>query len=383
MSRQRTQIDVHFLLKKTKKIKIKKIYVKKFMNKVNRKKIRKITKKVISITLSLLILLIGLDLIKHSLITWFDKNFFANFFVSPTKSFFISYLMTEITMSWSPIAWAFISLGESLKISAQNLAAILMWTRWWVNSFLLITGILMLFKWKSLRRALWITVIQFLVTLSVTLLSAIFMFPLLKTNILGLIANKITNWLVVHSAIDVFTGFFSAGIKLYVWNKVMLIIIGIFMLIWWLFLFDKSFSFLGDKKNKEKLKKIENKKTAFVSWFIITALTMSLSISITILLPLYTRKLFNRKLLIAYILWANISTLFDTLFLWVITKSRLGIEVIIAFLISVILAVSIYLIFYKYYFKTIWKITDIILKNKYRFLIFTIIVMLVPVLFLL
>ncbi|NOZ44664.1 MAG: hypothetical protein GXP45_06050 [bacterium] len=69
-----------------------------------------------------------------------------------------------------------------------------------------------------------------------------------------------------------------------------------------LFMFDKSFSFLKEKKNKEILDKFESSKTAFISGFLITALTMSLSISVTILLPLYIRKYIDRKLLIAYIL---------------------------------------------------------------------------------
>gem|GEM_PF-5632163 len=42
---------------------------------------------------------------------------------------------------------------------------------------------------------------------------------------------------------------------------------------------------------------------------------MSLSVSVAIMMPLYVRKAINKKMLIAYILGANVSTLFDTLFL--------------------------------------------------------------------
>jgi Na+/phosphate symporter len=149
-----------------------------------------------------------------------------------------------------------------------------------------------------------------------------------------------------------------------------------------LFFFDKSFSFLKQKENQKILEKFENKKTAFLSGFIVTALTMSLSVSVTILLPLYLRKLIDRRLLIAYILGANISTLFDTLFLGIMTKSILGIQVIISFLIAVTLAVSLYLLIFKYYRRSIGRITDLILKNKYSFLAFTIIAMAIPILFL-
>lgn len=353
------------------------------MKQLNQKKIFKISKKIIGICISLLILLIGLDLIKHVLIGWFHQEFLTKFFVSPSKSFFISYLMTEISMSWSPIAWAFISLWETIHIGITNLAAIIMGTRGGINSFLLITGLLMLFKWKSLRRSLGITVIQFFVTLSVTLFAAIFLFPLLKMNFTTQLAHFVSNWFIFNSALEKLISPIANIIKTNISQSFFIVILGLFFMIGGLFLFDKSFSFLKEKENKEILKKFESPKTAFLSGFIITALTMSLSISVTILLPLYIRKLIDRKLLIAYILWANISTLFDTLFLWVITKSTIGIQVIISFLIAVTFSVWIYLLFFKLYRKTIEKMTDNILKNKYRFLVFTIIIMLIPIIYLL
>jgi len=352
------------------------------IKKIHIKKIWNISKKIIEIIFSLLILLVWLDLIKHVLIGWFHKDFLSNFFVTPTKSFFISYLMTEITMSWSPIAWAFISLWETLAINIKNLAAIIMWTRGWVNSFLLITWLLMLFKWKSLRRSLWITVIQFFVTLSVTLLAGIFLFPLLKVNTIWNLAEIISWKFAINGIFENITWIISGLIKNNISQAIPILLLWFVFLAAGLFFFDKSFSFLKQKENKEILEKFETKKNAFISGFVITALTMSLSVSVTILLPLYLRKLINRKLLIAYILWANISTLFDTLFLWIMTQSTIGIQVIISFLISVIFAVGIYILLFKHYRKWIWKITDYILKNKYNFLIFTIIAMIVPILFL-
>ncbi len=353
------------------------------MHTLQRQKIFKISKKIWGIILSLLVLLIGLDLIKHVLVGWLHQEFLNNFFISPSKSFFISYLMTEITMSWSPIAGAFISLWNTLNIGIQNLAAIVMWTRGWVNSFLLITWLLMLFKWKSLRRSLWITVIQFFVTLSTTLLAGVFLFPLLHLKILGNISETISQWLVIHSTLEKLIWPITTLIKIHITHNFSILIIGLIALWWGLFLFDKSFSFLKEKENKEILEKFENSKTAFFSGFIITALTLSLSISVTILLPLYIRKLIDRKLLVAYILWANISTLFDTLFLWAITQSTIGIQVVLSFLIAVTISVGIYLLIFKYYRKTIWHLTDHILKNKYRFLTFTIIAMVIPLFFLL
>ncbi len=353
------------------------------MQKIFKHKIVKIIIKIILIIFSLIILLVWLDLIKYSLVNAFDPLFFVKFLWSPIKSFFLSYFMTEITMSGSPIAWAFIWLWEALKIPVNNLMSIILGTRWWVNSVLLITGLLMLLKWKSLRRALGITVIQFFVTLSVTLLSATFVFALLKLNLFDNISyaliNTVTNTAGIHGVVD----FFSNFVKFHIPGIINILIMGIIFLVWWLFAFDKNFSFVWDEKVAKKIRKIENRKTAFLSWFILTALTMSLSISVTLLLPLYIRKVITRRHLIPYILWANISTLFDTLFLGIMTKSAMWVNVILVFLLATMISVGIYMLIFKHYKKTISLFTDKILDNKYYFIIFLIVIMFTPILFLL
>jgi len=346
-------------------------------------KIVRVLVKLLLIFVSIIVLLVWLDLIKYSLVRAFDPYFFVKFFGSPVKSFFLSYMMTEITMSWSPIAGAFIGLWEALKIPMTNLMSIILWTRWGVNSVLLITGLLMLIKWKSLRRALGITVIQFFVTFSVTALSALFVFPLLKTNMFTSIASNLSSaWMGgwgLHNMINLVSNL----MKFHIPSNIYLLIVGALFLVWWLFAFDKNFSFVKDKHVAKHIRKIENRKTAFLAWFILTALTMSLSISVTLLLPLYIRKVVTRRHLIPYILWANISTLFDTLFLWIMTHSKMWVEVVLTFMLAATVAVFIYLLIFRYYKKSISFLTDHILDNTYIFIWFLIFIMLVPMLFIL
>jgi len=339
-------------------------------------------RRLVMIFLSLTILLVWLDLIKTSIVNWINLDFLQWFFNSPIKSFFISYLMTEITMSWSPIAGAFISLWDILSINQWNLTGIIMGTRWWVNSFLLISGILMLFKGKSLKRALWITIIQFLVTLSTTIIAGFLVFSILKITILTERATSLSWWFAVNSFFDLIVKFCSEPIMKTITNPIITGILGLFGLILGLFLFDRSFSFLAHWKDRKFIHKIVCVRTSFLAGFIITSLTMSMSISVAILLPLYIRKVINRKMLIAYVLWANISTLFDTLFLWIISESILWIKVILGFMIAVTIAVSILMISFRPFQHLISHLTDKILKNKYTFIIFTAIVMFLPIIFL-
>jgi len=349
--------------------------------KFKRENIFVIVRRVFMVCISLTVLLVGLDLLKRSIISGINIEFFKDFFAYPVKSFFLSYLMTEVTMSGSPIAWAFISLGDVLSINQNNLVAIIMWTRGGINSFLLITGILMLIKWKSLKRALWISVIQFFVTLSSTLISAIFVFHILKLDFMETLSQKVLDWFILSSVFDVVVKFFSDKIIFVVSNNIITWIWGILLLVGGLFLFDRSFSFIAHWKDRKILKKIANEKNSFIAGFILTALTMSLSVSVAIMMPLYVRKAINKKMLIAYILGANVSTLFDTLFLWIMSQSAIGIKVILSFIISIAISVAILFALFKYYQNWISKATDYVLENKYRFIVFTIISMLGPIAF--
>ena len=154
-------------------------------------------------------------------------------------------------------------------------------------------------------------------------------------------------------------------------------------MILWLYLFDKSFSFLNKSKNKKFFKRRLSLQNFFLAGFFITLFTMSMSISMAILLPIYlARRFVNRKMVVAYAIGANISTLFDTLFLGLLTKSVLGISTILAFLVGVTLVAGLLFLLFKPYQKSISYLTGKILKDKRTFIIFTCIIIFVPIIFL-
>ncbi len=338
-----------------------------------------ITRRVVMIFFSLFVLLFWLSIIKNLLIQWLNLDFFYSFFHNPVKSFFTSYVLTEFTMSWSPIAWAFVSLSDLVNINKVNLISIIVWTRWWINTFLLFSWMLLLFKWKSLKRSLWVWVVQFFVTFSVSLFSLLFIFYITKLKFIDNIVHYFFNWLniklISSSVFSSITNFVVSNIS----NNFLALFVWFLFLIFWLFMFDRSFSFLSHWKWKKTLDKIINIKTSFIFGFIITLLTMSLSISLAIMIPLYERKVINRKMLIAYILWANISTLFDTLLLWILSESKLWLNIIISFIFSVLIVVIIYLVFFKLYSKIIIFFSDLVLLHKKRFMLFVMIVMILPI----
>lgn len=127
---------------------------------------------------------------------------------------------------------------------------------------------------------------------------------------------------------------------------------------------------------------LNSPRNGFIIGFIITAFTMSLSVSVTILLPLYMAEIIDRRTLFAYIMAANISTLFDTLILGIISNSYSAIAVILAFMFGVIITICIFALFYKHYVRLITNIVNFLTASGKNFVISFVIIMVIPVILL-
>lgn len=347
---------------------------------IARRKILNIVKKVFFIILSLLVLLLGISVIKSSLMNWVDVLYFQKLFSDPVKTMSISYILTELTMSGSPIAWVFVSVGEFIWLNQINLAAGVVGTRLWVNLLLFIMWFILFLRWKNLKKTMDIWVLQFLISFSITAVSIVFLILFLDNTYIHSFSHYvISNVSMVESYW--LLGFVSSSadwIVKFIWNNVVWIILWFVLLVLWLICFDKSFSFINDKKSVEKLKTISTNFSSFLAGFFITSLSMSLSVSVTILLPLYTKGSIKKNHLIAYILWANITTLLDTVFLSIIAESSMWFSVILSFLISVWIVACLYMLWFKYYSRAILSFEEKILSNKIYFILFLFITLILP-----
>lgn len=103
----------------------------------------------------------------------------------------------------------------------------------------------------------------------------------------------------------------------------------------------------------------------FLLGALVTSLTMSVSLSLSILVPLSVRGYVRRENIIPYIMGANITTFVDTLFAAVLLGNPQAFTVVVVNMVSVaIVSVVIIALFYPAYERTILRIANGLLSHK-------------------
>ena len=122
----------------------------------------------------------------------------------------------------------------------------------------------------------------------------------------------------------------------------------------------------------------------FLMGMIITVLTMSVSISIGILVPLSARGYVRRENLIPYILGANISTLVDTLAAAALLGDPRAVTVVLIHMASgVLVSLPIVLLAYQPYERAMSRALAWVTKSKKNFVIFLGVIFVVPIILIL
>jgi putative Mn2+ efflux pump MntP len=115
-----------------------------------------------------------------------------------------------------------------------------------------------------------------------------------------------------------------------------------------------------------------------------TSLTMSVSVSLSLLVPLSVRGFVRRENVIPYILGANITTFVDTLIAAALLSNPAGVTVVLVQMISVTVVSGIILITsYRFYVRTIESLVKIIGKRRINLMVYLGLILGVPFLLLL
>lgn len=117
----------------------------------------------------------------------------------------------------------------------------------------------------------------------------------------------------------------------------------------------------------------------FLMGLLLTFITMSVSISVGILVPLSARGYLRRENIIAYIMGANVSTFFDTLVAAVVLGDPYGVTVVLIHMIcAAVISLLIVLFFYRQYESAISWTLGWIIRRMLNFAIFLGIAFVIP-----
>jgi sodium-dependent phosphate cotransporter len=122
----------------------------------------------------------------------------------------------------------------------------------------------------------------------------------------------------------------------------------------------------------------------FVVGLAITALSMSVSISLSILVPLSARGYIRSENAIAYIMGANVSTFIDTLFVALLLNNPLATAIVLVQMASItIVSLIVLALIYRPYERLILHLTAVIVGSTRNLLIFAAIILVTPIILLL
>lgn len=111
----------------------------------------------------------------------------------------------------------------------------------------------------------------------------------------------------------------------------------------------------------------------------ITSMTLSVSVSLTLLVPLSTRGYIRRENIVPYIMGANITTFVDTLFASLLLNSPRAFTIVLIEVISVTFFSLIILLFlYRPYQRVMNQFLDAVLINRWTMLSFVVVLVAIP-----
>jgi Na+/phosphate symporter len=111
----------------------------------------------------------------------------------------------------------------------------------------------------------------------------------------------------------------------------------------------------------------------------ITAISMSVSLSVSILVPLNDRGLVRRENVIPYIMGANITTFIDTLLASLFMSSPAAFDVVLAEMLSVALAAVLILILaFRHYEHTLQRFVEWVTARPWHLMLFLFLLFAMP-----
>jgi sodium-dependent phosphate cotransporter len=122
----------------------------------------------------------------------------------------------------------------------------------------------------------------------------------------------------------------------------------------------------------------------FLMGLIITAISMSVSVSLTILVPLSARGYIRSENAVAYIMGANVSTFVDTLLVALLLNNPLAFTVVLVQMVSItIVSLTVLMLVYGPYERVTLRLTSLTVSSNRNLIAFAVIILITPIILML
>lgn len=287
------------------------------------------------------------------------------------------WLFAYIVMSGSPVAAAGLALLAQDAINPIQTYAMIAGSRLGASFIVLLLGFIYVIRGQERRSGLSVGLLSLIVTASVYIPALLLGYTLLRAGFLDGLQLEFTLFDIVNEAFEpLISPIVDLVPRLGVFALGILTIIAAFSLI------DRGLPELNLNRrgfqNTSRL--LYRPPVMFLLGLAITFVSLSVSVSLGILVPLSARGFIRRENLIPYIMGCNISTFIDTLVVAMLLQSSPGFTVVLVEMLSVAaISVAVLAFGYDYYERSVVAVVDWVLDDNRNFAVFLVAIFLIPI----
>jgi Na+/phosphate symporter len=339
-------------------------------------------KKVVIFILSLFLFILAITLMREGardLAPLVRDRFAVN---NPANSLGFGWLFAYTIMSGSPVAAAALTFFDAGVISLLSTFTMITGSRLGASFIVLFIGFIYVLRGRDRSNSLGMGLLSLIVTGTTYLAALAVGIFLLQSGILnnvqlqsGAALNSVTDLIF-----DPIAGFFLTYLPH--WS---LFLVGLIIMMISFNLFDKCLPEMALKESQvgQLSRLVYRPWVMFVLGAAITLISMSVSVSLSILVPLSQRGFVRRENVIPYLMGANITTFIDTLFAAVLLNNPPAFTVILAGMISItVVSVLILTFLYRPYERAMLALVNNIVASNRKLALFMFTILIIPIILL-
>ena len=332
---------------------------------------------------SLFLFLLALTLMKdgaRGLAPLFANDRFALETAANTMGF--GWLFAYVVMSGSPVAASALTFLDAEIITPVQTFSMIVGSRMGASFIILLIGFIYVLRGRNRSTSLSMGLLSFVVTGSLQIGALIIGTLLLSSGILerfqfgqGMAVSAITD-----KVLDPISAFFQSFLPTWA-----LFVVGMGIILITFNLFDKCLPEMTIKESQvgRVSRLVYHPLVMLLLGSAVTLVSMSVSVSLSILVPLSDRGFVRRENVIPYIMGANITTFIDTLLAAILLNNPEGITVVLAEMLAVSLtALIILLTTFRRYERTSLRTVNWITRRNRNLALFMFVIFIVPLILL-
>jgi len=338
--------------------------------------------KIVLFGVSLYLFILAITLMKDSAsaVTPLLTNTFS--ITTAANSLGFGWLFAYVIMSGSPVAAAALTFFDAGVIDKLNAFAMITGSRLGASFIVLFIGLIYVLRGRDRATSLNMGLLSLTITATIYLPGLILGSILLKLGTLDGI--QLTSGALLRSGIDLVIELVARPMVNHLPNWVVFLL-GLGIILVSFRLFDKCLPQMTLKESQVgwMSRLVYRPWVMFFIGALITMLSMSVSLSLSILVPLSARGFIRRENVIPYILGANITTFIDTLLAAVLLNNPAAFTIVFVEMFSIsVLSILILTTFYINYQRMMLRFVGQLTENNRNFVIFVIVIFIVPIILL-